>query len=67
MIQQTPHVFFTGCQPRFETKLIDGDAGEEVRLIAIPRFKETGELILVDLETLAVEVVKIGVVQGEGA
>lgn len=45
------------------------DAGEtsipRVRLLSLPRFKETGELILVDSETLEVEVVKFGVFKGQ--
>jgi DNA polymerase delta subunit 2 len=33
--------------------------------LSIPRFKETGELILVDSETLEVEVVKFGAFAGK--
>ncbi|KAJ0419315.1 DNA polymerase alpha/epsilon subunit B-domain-containing protein [Aspergillus carlsbadensis] len=36
-----------------------------VRLLSIPRFRETGELILVDTETLEVEVVKFGTFAGK--
>ena len=36
-----------------------------VRLLSLPRFKETGELILVDTETLEVEVVRFGVFAGQ--
>lgn len=36
-----------------------------VRLLSIPRFKETGELILVDTESLEVEVVRFGAFAGE--
>lgn len=35
-----------------------------VRLLAVPRFSETGELVLVDSETLEVEVVRFGVFRG---
>ncbi|KAL2815590.1 DNA polymerase alpha/epsilon subunit B-domain-containing protein [Aspergillus cavernicola] len=35
-----------------------------VRLVSIPKFQETGELILVDTETLEVEVVKFGAFAG---
>lgn len=50
-----------GNQPRFESTVIDGPDGQSVRLIAVPRFKDTGELLLLDSETLEVEVVKFGV------
>ena len=39
--------------------------GPRVRLLTVPKFNETGELILVDSETLEVEVVKFGAFMGE--
>ncbi|KAI9883401.1 MAG: hypothetical protein M1823_004837 [Watsoniomyces obsoletus] len=42
----------------------EGDGKDEdgkVRLISLPRFKETGEMVLLDLETLEVELVKFDV------
>lgn len=50
-----------GNQPAFETAIIDGPAGQSVRLIAIPKFKETGEIVLLDMDTLEVEAVKFEV------
>lgn len=38
--------------------------GPKVRLLAIPRFSQTGELLLVDSETLEVEVVRFGAFSG---
>jgi DNA polymerase delta subunit 2 len=61
IIEECPHVFFVGNQPRFGTTVIDGPGGQQVRLITLPRFHETGELVLVDSETLEVEVVKFDV------
>ncbi|RAL05892.1 DNA-directed DNA polymerase delta subunit POL31 [Aspergillus ibericus CBS 121593] len=40
-------------------------SGPRVRLISIPKFKETGELVLVDTETLEVEVVKFSTFAGQ--
>lgn len=41
----------------------DGDEGEDegkmIRLIAVPRFKETGQIVLLDLATLEVEMLQI--------
>lgn len=73
-----PHVFFAGNQPRFETCVVYGDGADEqegeeraeetrVRLIAVPGFKETGEVVLVDLEDLEVEVLRVGVEMGQAA
>ncbi|KIX00348.1 uncharacterized protein Z518_10487 [Rhinocladiella mackenziei CBS 650.93] len=61
LIEQCPHVFFVGNQPKFGTTVIDGPGEQQVRLITIPCFHETGELVLVDAETLEVEVVKFDV------
>ncbi len=61
VIEQCPHVFFVGNQPRFDTTVVDGPGDQQVRLITIPRFHETGELVLVDAETLEVELVKFDI------
>ncbi|KAL9128973.1 MAG: hypothetical protein Q9217_002448 [Psora testacea] len=59
--EECPHVFFVGSQPCFETTVIEGTAGQSVRLIALPKFKETGEVVLLDTDTLEVELVKFDV------
>jgi len=61
VIEECPHVFFVGNQPDFETTVIHGPAGQSVRLIAVPKFKETGEVVLLDTDTLEVELVRIDV------
>ena len=62
-MKECPHVFFVGNQPAFETTTVEGPTGQSVRLIAVPQFKETGEVVLLDMETLEVELVKINVVE----
>lgn len=57
VVQECPHVYFAGCQPKFETSIIEGPLGQQVRLIAVPSFKETGQVVLVDLEDLSVEII----------
>ncbi|KAG8623870.1 hypothetical protein KVT40_008846 [Elsinoe batatas] len=66
VLKSCPHVYMSGNQPRFETDVIEGPQGQAVRLIAVPRFKETGEIVLLDTETLEVEVVKFEVFGGGG-
>ena len=56
-----PHLFFAGCQPEFGTKVIQGPDGQAVRLIAVPSFSATREIVLVDTESLEVTRVKISV------
>lgn len=66
VINETPHLFFVGNQPSFSTTVVQGQGEGEgqdgeppiVRLITIPRFKETGEVVLVDLDDLTVEILK---------
>ncbi|KAF2454835.1 DNA polymerase alpha/epsilon subunit B [Lineolata rhizophorae] len=58
VIKDCPHVYFVGNQPRFETRVIEGTAAQQVRLIALPKFCETGVLVLLHAETLAIECVK---------
>ena len=61
VIEECPHVYFVGNQPRYETAMIEGPVGQEVRLISVPKFKETGELVLLDTDTLETEIVKFNV------
>lgn len=54
-----PHLYFVGCQPEFGTRVVQGPDGQAVRLIALPSFSESKEIVLVDSETLEVSRVKI--------
>lgn len=61
IIEECPHVYFVGNQPSFDTTIIEGPAGQQVRIIAIPRFDATGQIVLLDTETLEVELVKFDI------
>ncbi|KAI5964348.1 HYS2 [Candida pseudojiufengensis] len=55
-----PHLYFVGNQPKFETDIYKCvDSNSTVRLISIPDFKKTGEFVVLDLNTLEPEVIKI--------
>ncbi|KAF2759330.1 DNA polymeras-like protein subunit delta-2 [Pseudovirgaria hyperparasitica] len=58
LITECPHVYFVGNQPRLETTVIEGPLGQQVTLIAVPKFRETGQLVLLDMESLQVETVQ---------
>ncbi|CAK7230819.1 DNA polymerase delta small subunit Cdc1 [Sporothrix bragantina] len=60
VLDSCPHVYFVGSQPEFGTRVITGPEGQSVRLVAVPAFSETCEVVLLDTETLDVSVVKIG-------
>ncbi|KUI71697.1 DNA polymerase delta small subunit [Cytospora mali] len=61
VMNDCPHLYFVGSQPEFATKVIQGTEGQAVRLIAVPSFSESKEIVLVDSETLEVSRVKISV------
>ncbi|ORY90030.1 DNA polymerase alpha/epsilon subunit B-domain-containing protein [Syncephalastrum racemosum] len=52
LLEECPHVYFIGNQPRFEQRLAEGPDGQKVRVVLVPSFSETGCLALVDLVTL---------------
>ena len=64
VVKECPHVFFAGNQPKFETGVIEGPSGQAVRLVAVPGFRETGEVVVMDVETLEVEVVRFEIFGG---
>ncbi|GAB1314959.1 DNA polymerase delta small subunit Cdc1 [Madurella fahalii] len=59
VMKECPHLYFVGCQSEFGTKVIEGPQGQMVRLISVPTFAATREIVLVDTETLDVSKVKI--------
>lgn len=64
VMKECPHVYFVGNQPKFETRVIEGMNGEKVRLVAVPKFRETGEMVVLDLETLVPEIVRFEIFDG---
>ncbi|KAF3442643.1 hypothetical protein FNV43_RR16559 [Rhamnella rubrinervis] len=42
LIESCPHVYFVGNQDQYDSRLLSGSEGQEVRLIRIPKFSETG-------------------------
>lgn len=52
VVTETPHVYFAGGQKAFGTRRIEGDDGQVCRLIAVPDWRETCEIVLLNLATL---------------
>jgi DNA polymerase delta subunit 2 len=51
VLSEVPHLYISGDQPAFQTSLVVSDEDSKVRsrLVAVPRFHETGLVVLVDL------------------
>lgn len=60
IVKDCPHVYIVGNQPRFEKRVIHGPLGQQVVLIAVPKFSQSKTLVLLDLESLEVETVEFG-------
>jgi DNA polymerase delta subunit 2 len=64
--KNTPHIYFCGnCEEGFATKII-GEGEEKTPLVCIPKFSQTGEAVLVNLNNLDVEVLRFKVNEEEG-
>ncbi|XP_068460765.1 DNA polymerase delta subunit 2 [Clinocottus analis] len=55
ILEECPHVYFSGNAPNYDSKLIKGPDGQEVLLVTIPDFSSTQTACLVNLRTLACE------------
>ncbi|KAI1900906.1 hypothetical protein AGOR_G00054660 [Albula goreensis] len=55
ILEECPHVYFSGNAPTFQSKRITGADGQEVLLVAIPDFSLTQTACLVNLRTLECE------------
>uniref|UniRef100_A0A8C4DM54 DNA polymerase delta subunit 2 n=1 Tax=Dicentrarchus labrax TaxID=13489 RepID=A0A8C4DM54_DICLA len=55
ILEECPHVYFSGNAPTFESKLIKGPDGLEVLLVTVPEFSSTQTACLVNLRTLECE------------
>ncbi|XP_071963088.1 DNA polymerase delta subunit 2-like [Antedon mediterranea] len=52
IIKHCPHIYFTGNQPKFQTKRWTDSLGKKVTLICIPEFHTTQTCVLVNLRTM---------------
>ncbi|KAF2133992.1 hypothetical protein P153DRAFT_330716 [Dothidotthia symphoricarpi CBS 119687] len=63
LVRECPHVYFAGGQAAFGTRVIRGGEGQSVVLVCVPRFREGGQVVVVDLESGEVGVVEVGVLR----
>ena len=59
VLDSTPHLYFSGNSTKFATKMVENkERGTMTRLVCVPKFAESGEAVLVNLETLDVELLR---------
>lgn len=63
IFNETPHICFAGNQPYFDTRLVQAvdNSGNDVtiRLLTVPDFSSTGELVLVNLNSPTFETTSV--------
>lgn len=62
LVKECPHLYVAGCQKKFGKRVIEGPEGQKCLLVSVPRFSVSRQVVLVDLESWEVEIVRIGVV-----
>ncbi|KAM9476012.1 DNA polymerase delta subunit 2 isoform 1-T2 [Clarias gariepinus] len=58
ILNECPHVYFSGNAPSYQSKRITGPEGQEVLLVTIPEFSSTQTACLVNLRTLECEPIR---------
>ncbi|XP_010000112.1 PREDICTED: DNA polymerase delta subunit 2 [Chaetura pelagica] len=53
ILTECPHVYFCGNAPRFQSKVLKGEDGQQVLLVAVPAFSATQTACLVNLHDLS--------------
>jgi DNA polymerase delta subunit 2 len=60
VLGETPHLYFAGNCSHFETELFEDDcSNSKCRLVCIPKFSETGVVVLVNLATMNVKDIQV--------
>ncbi|SCU85938.1 LADA_0D10968g1_1 [Lachancea dasiensis] len=59
ILSKLPHVYFVGNQPAFASKSVTLEGDTEVKVVAVPDFSSTGQIVILDLQTLKTDVVTI--------
>ncbi|KAG0184404.1 hypothetical protein DFQ28_011196 [Apophysomyces sp. BC1034] len=46
LVESSPHLYFIGNQPQFETSMLEGPEGQKIRIVLVPSFSESGSIAL---------------------
>ncbi|KAF2809936.1 DNA polymeras-like protein subunit delta-2 [Mytilinidion resinicola] len=61
LVKECPHVYFAGNMPKFDFRTETGPLEQTVTLISVPKYSETGIIVFLDMETLEVTHIELGV------
>jgi DNA polymerase delta subunit 2 len=64
VLSHSPSVYAVGNQPSFESELMRGPLGEMTRVVLVPKFSETGQVVIVNTTSLAVQTIRFHATQG---
>ncbi|CED83110.1 DNA polymerase delta, regulatory subunit 55 [Phaffia rhodozyma] len=67
LLEHAPDVFFIGNQPSFQTCTVSDADDSLTRIVLIPKFSETGTVVLVHTSSLEVKTMEFGVFAWDGA
>ncbi|KAJ2846311.1 DNA polymerase delta small subunit Cdc1, partial [Coemansia erecta] len=59
VLHDTPHVYFVGNQSQFDSVVTRGPDGQSTRVVMIPRFADTNQIVLVNMRTLECSTLEI--------
>ncbi|XP_024998599.2 DNA polymerase delta subunit 2 isoform X1 [Gallus gallus] len=65
ILTDCPHVYFCGNAPKFQSKLLTGEDGQRVLLVAVPAFSATQTACLVNLRDLSCQPISFSVFGAE--
>lgn len=65
ILTDCPHVYFCGNAPKFQSKLLTGEDGQRVLLVAVPAFSATQTACLINLRDLSCQPISFSVFGAE--
>lgn len=60
VLKKWPHIYVVGNQPHYGFRTVKVADNTDILMISLPVFSETGQLVLLDMDTLETELVTIG-------
>ncbi|EFN88256.1 DNA polymerase delta small subunit [Harpegnathos saltator] len=60
VMTECPDIYFAGNMNTYDSRLVEGDEGQMVRLVCVPKFSETKTAVLVNLQDLTTQPISFG-------